>query len=128
MSRRLNRTFKLIVAVLACCCVLGCRFAAESDLAGKYKTSTPWGEATLDLNEDGTLSESVSVNDGPTYSLTGTWVFDNDGLRRRPCFDIRYDGLGEKQRSYCRIGPAVYFGLVVIDLDPDAGISYRRQD
>src|SRR5438270_6544781 len=44
-----------------------------AELLGKYKLQVPWGNATLQINADGTFQEEISENGKPVKSVSGRW-------------------------------------------------------
>ena len=96
-------------------------------MAGRYLARADWGEAILQLNEDGTFVEEASSKDGRKKRIEGKWEYKNGFTPRQPCLQMDHLMLYDEISDGCNPKPYKYgFNSIAIDIDPDAGFSYAK--
>lgn len=113
----------------------GCtRHLTDNHIAGDYSARGDWGRSTLVLKTDGTFAQKVFLESGNTKSIEGKWrMLDNNvhGYTRtilfEPFINMWAKQLGAPTPNASYTVESVGLGGVWIDVDSDAGTTYKRE-
>jgi hypothetical protein len=109
------------------------RHITNDRLTGEYRVSGDWGRSVLILNPDGTFAQKLITRGKDIKSIEGKWrVLDNDShaytrvIAFQPFINMVADQMGAIAPSATCTVEAVGFRSVWIDVDNDAGTTYKK--
>lgn len=76
----LVNNFFLLLTALFLGSLTGCGGPSKDDLVGTFTRDTPAVKEVLQINADGTFTQTVEANNGKTWTLADTWVLKPRGI------------------------------------------------
>jgi hypothetical protein len=102
-----------------------------AEFLGNYKLQVPWGNATLQINADGTFQEETNENGKPVKSVSGIWQ-SRDGqnfldVDFRPFGMVWDEDHGSETSVYGINFYKPHFGATYGLIDDDLGEKFERR-
>jgi hypothetical protein len=107
------------------------RKPTPAELLGNYKLQVPWGNATLQINADGTFQEKISESSKPARNVSGRWQ-SSDGenfiaVDFRPFGMVWDEDHASETKVYGINFYKPHFGKTYGLIDDDLGEKFERQ-
>lgn len=126
----------ILAALFYATALFGCSARVNcDDVIGRYKVQYPYGAEELQLNKDGTYTQSVLI-DGETKAMDnkGQWEFDKNELKVILINAMLVDDFfGHIRKDYWKIEPGLSFftakrsmGTISLIINPDQGFVYNK--
>lgn len=125
-----------LVVLLFATVFLGCSSKVNyDDVIGSYKVRYPYGTEELQLNKDGTYTQSVLI-DGEAKAIAnkGRWEFDKNESKVTLINAMLVDDFfGHLRKNYWKIEPGLsvftaksFTGKISLMVNPDQGFAYNK--
>jgi hypothetical protein len=102
-----------------------------TELLGNYKLQVPWGNATLQINADGTFQEEINENGKPAKNFSGRWESREDSnfvsVDFRPFGMVWDEDHASETRVYGINFYKPHFGTTYGMINDDLGEKFERQ-
>jgi hypothetical protein len=128
------RALAPLCLILLLTLITGCSaVVTDTQAPGTYEAETDWGGSTVVLAKDHTFEQTVSLKDGQSKKISGSWrITRNSGdpayttISLTPFYSVTHNMQGYPTLASAYSIYHVPFGGINIAADPEYGIAFRK--